>query len=65
MQFPVNMLVSTRINEEIAGLSIQVTAKAQFASSKNTNPPKKVSFAMKEARRGIVKEPVLCSLLCI
>lgn len=57
------MLVSAIFSEQIAGLSIQVVAKAEFASRKNTSPRKKVSFAVKEAWRGVVKKPGLCSLL--
>lgn len=63
MQFPVNMLVSAIFSEQITGLSIQVAAKAEYTSRKNTSPPKKMSFCVKEAWRGIVKEPGLYSLL--
>lgn len=43
------MVVSAIFSEQITGLSIQVAAKAEFASRKNMSPPKKVSFAVKEA----------------
>lgn len=65
MQFLVNVLVSAMFSEQITRLSIQAAAKAKFATRKNTSPPKKVSFSVKKAWRGIVKnlDYVLCCVL--
>lgn len=60
MPFPVNMLVSVISVKRLLGFLFRFQQpKAEIACRKNTHPRTKMSFAVKEAWRGSVKEPEL------